>query len=380
MKPLNSMLSSTIIRCMLPLTGLIVPQAVHAAATTWNATAGAQSDDLGRQGLAFLPNELWIHAGDSITWTFATDEAHTVSFLTFSQLRPTTPQDSDIITPSGSSFDGSAFVNSGELCRNPALCPPAAGNTYTVEFPTAGNFKLVCLVHLYMNGRIHVLNPSEALPHDQAFYDREAPDQSDQLLAAIDRQADDLDHRGDNEPKDSPADRVIAGTGEIVATGGGFQTASAMRFFPGTIKVHVGQTVEWTNIDPQTAHTITFGADPMGPLRFPVGNAIFSLDSDGALRATVGFPIGDVHSGTLLALPADRAVSGPNADLPSNASCSTSPPSACDPPVLSQFPLPVVVQDLNQRYRVTFNHTGTFNYHCALHDNLGMLGRVIVVP
>ena len=48
---------------------------------TWQAVAGAQSKDLGRQALAFLPNELWVQVGDSITWTFATDEVHTVTFL-----------------------------------------------------------------------------------------------------------------------------------------------------------------------------------------------------------------------------------------------------------------------------------------------------------
>jgi len=32
----------------------------------WNATIGAQSDDLGRQALAFLPNEIWIHASRSL--------------------------------------------------------------------------------------------------------------------------------------------------------------------------------------------------------------------------------------------------------------------------------------------------------------------------
>src|SRR6516162_9738152 len=91
MKPLDSILSSTMLRCMLPLAGLIVSQALHAA--TWQATVGAESDDLGRQGWAFLPNELWIHAGDSVTWTFASDEPHTVSFLTSSPLPPSGWQD-----------------------------------------------------------------------------------------------------------------------------------------------------------------------------------------------------------------------------------------------------------------------------------------------
>jgi plastocyanin len=373
MKPLNSILSSAIMRCMLSLAALIVPQALHAA--TWQATVGAQSDDLGRQGWAFLPNELWIHAGDSVTWTFASDEPHTASFLTFNQLRPTIAHDSDVITPSGSSFDGSSYVNSGELCRNPTLCPPAVGNTYTVNFPAAGNFKLVCLAHLYMNGQIHVLDPSQPLPHNQAFYDRKARDESDRLLSDIDHQAEDIDHRRDNEQDDSPSHRVIAGTGEIVTTGAGFQTAIVVRFFPETITVHVGQTVEWTNMDPMTNHSVTFGVDPV-KLRLPVPIANFTLDSDGALHATVGSPIGNLHSGALWPLPADRAVNGPNSDVLSD---STTDPTDTDTD-LPQFPLPVVVADLNQRYRVTFSHAGTFNYHCAYHDNLGMVGQVIVLP
>jgi plastocyanin len=32
------------------------------------------------------------------------------------------------------------------------------------------------------------------------------------------------------------------------------------------------------------------------------------------------------------------------------------------------------------RFRVTFTHAGVFPYICALHDNLGMKGMVIVLP
>jgi hypothetical protein len=39
---------------------------------------------------------------------------------------------------------------------------------------------------------------------------------------------------------------------------------------------------------------------------------------------------------------------------------------------LAQAPLGV------QRFRVTFNTPGTFNYICALHDELDMVGKVIV--
>ena len=70
-----------------------MPQVTQAK--TWQATAGAQSNDLGRQALAFLPNEVWIHAGDEITWTFPTEEIHTVTFLKQDtipqQIRPARP-------------------------------------------------------------------------------------------------------------------------------------------------------------------------------------------------------------------------------------------------------------------------------------------------
>jgi plastocyanin len=322
---------STLFWPMLAAAVLIAPQAAQAA--KWNATAGAQSGDRGRQAWAFLPNELWIHAGDSIFWAVASDDTHTVSFLTASQLRPTMGQDNDVITPDGSSFDGSSYVNSGEL---------TFGQTYTVKFPTAGNFKLSCLDHLYMNGSIHVLKPLEALPYDQAFYDHQATDERNHLLS-------EGEHRADNEQHD----RVIAGIGEIVANGGGFQTGAAMRFFPDTITVHVGETVEWTNSDPMTGHTVTFGLNAPGQRGV---NA--NLDSDGARHAIVGLPTDNVSSGGLGALPADRAMS----------------------PDLMQWPLPVTVKDVNQRFRVTFTHPGIYNYLCVFHDNLGMLGRVIVLP
>jgi plastocyanin len=42
--------------------------------------------------------------------------------------------------------------------------------------------------------------------------------------------------------------------------------------------------------------------------------------------------------------------------------------------VKGQAPLAVT------RFRVTFTHPGIFNYICALPDELGMVGKVIVLP
>ena len=37
-----------------------------------------------------------------------------------------------------------------------------------------------------------------------------------------------------------------------------------MRFLPDKKNVHVGDTVTWTNKDPETPHTVTFGTEPSG--------------------------------------------------------------------------------------------------------------------
>ena len=121
----------------------------------------------------FLPNELWIRAGDSIRWTFSTHERHTLTFLTPGQTRPPgfgpvfgIPVGCPGTTPDGSSFDGTSCVTSGILLLGEDAGPDALPLTYPVTFPAAGNFKLVCLIHADMTGVVHVVNSLEALPHN----------------------------------------------------------------------------------------------------------------------------------------------------------------------------------------------------------------------
>jgi plastocyanin len=325
---------------------LIVPQAVRAtpapgpspSPAQWNAAVGAQSGDKGRQALAFLPNEIWIHAGDSITWRWDVDEIHTVTFLTANQIRPdftTGP-----FTPSPATFDGTIEVTTPPLAR------PAS---YTVKFPNTGNFKLVCLVHERMTGVVHVFDRSARLPHDQDFYDRQAADQRRDLLADRDDHLQEAcrQHGGQGEHHHSmDAHLVTVGVGEISATAGGSQTLSVMRFIDDNITIHAGQTVEWNNHDPVTPHTITFGIEPPNPVP-PSANV--TPDVDGALHGTISSNADSVHSGLIVAPPQEE-VGEP------------------------QQPLGVT------RFRVTFTHAGTFPYICALHDNLGMKGTVIVFP
>jgi plastocyanin len=336
MRPINFNRFLTLSQCVSVLAVLVVPHLTQAK--TWQATVGAESNNLGRQALAFLPNELWVHVDDSVAFTFATEEVHTVTFLQPGQTRPANtagcPGGSapDGRTANPSSFDGSACVNSGRQ----------TSGSYTVTFPTAGNFKVVCLVHANMTGAVHVLAANEPLPYDQRSYDFLANRQANALLS----DGAGLAGQAVATAEQAGANAISAGVGEVVATGGGSSTLTVMRFLRDSIVVHVGDTVEWTNLDPVTPHTITFGTEPAN-LNNP-GPGV-TLAADGARQATIGSVNDNVHSGFIQAAPQDRTN-------------------------LAQTALGVT------RFRVTFNTPGVFNYICALHDELGMVGKVIVRP
>src|SRR6516162_8474610 len=157
-------LSPSSLRWVSLLTVLIVPQVLWGGANPsatprptpgkmWFATVGAQGHDQGRQALAFLPNEIWIHAGDSIKWTWVADEGHTVTFIPDTEIRPffqtvygspdgspfpnPDPTGPQIVSSPGGALDLGSVV--------PGLPPPpnafGKGATFIVNFPTPGNYK-----------------------------------------------------------------------------------------------------------------------------------------------------------------------------------------------------------------------------------------------
>lgn len=327
-----SQLRSTFLPCAL-LIALLAP--LSALADTWQLQVGAQNGDMSHQALAFLPNEIWIHANDSITWTFVATEIHTVTFLKPGQVRPSRFAGCPGATADFSVFDGTTCVNSGIVSNSGALPTPP---TYTVVFTLPGNFKLVCLAHPNMTATIHVLTMATPLPYDQAFYDQEANRQSAALLS-------DLMAGGHNHPD---PDAVTAGVGHILGNGGGTQTASVMRFMDATKVIHAGDTVEWTTAEAVTSHTITFGPEP-DPLNQIPPSANVTTDADGARHAVISSTADVVHSGFITQAPQDRTG-------------------------LAQAPLSAT------RFRVTFTQPGVYQYKCVLHDELGMVGQVVVLP
>ncbi len=343
---------SRVFRWMAIVPVLVIPHVVQA--TQWQVTVGAQSKDKGHQALAFLPNEIWIHAGDSITWTFPVPEPHSVTFLKPGQERPSVVSGCPGATPNDSPFDDSACVNSGRIAT--------VGTTYKVTFPKPGNYRLVCLVHINMTGIVHVLDSSVPLPHDQDFYNAQAADQQRDLLSDHDgglaRQfREDVSDDSGEANAHAHSHIVVTGSGELVSTPGGIQSASVMRFMQPSITIHAGQTVEWDSSD-VAGHTITFGQEPpnVTPQTPPSANVF--ADADGARHAIISSTADNVHSGFIA--PAAHERNGvPQAPAP-----------------VAQVQPPVGVT----RFRVTFMTPGTYPYICAFHDELGMKGEVIVLP
>ncbi|WP_307274245.1 plastocyanin/azurin family copper-binding protein [Arthrobacter sp. W4I7] len=109
-----------------------------------------------------------------------------------------------------------------------------------------------------------------------------------------------------------------------VFTGDDDGIAMVMRFVRPTVTVHVGDTVHFINPGMEAPHTVTFGNEPADVFA-PIGDP----------RHYSG---GDLSSGII---PADA---GPHST-----------------------------------FDVTFTATGTFKYICALHDYMGMVGKVVVV-
>jgi plastocyanin len=150
---------------------------------------------------------------------------------------------------------------------------------------------------------------------------------------------------------------VIAGVGEIAATGGGTQYRSVVRFLNPTITIHKGQSVTWTNLDPTEPHTVTFGTEPAGFIpTVPVD--LGSSKPDGTLTGTINSTSDFLNSGFIQAQAPDRTAPGLG-----------TPPSGD-----AQLPPGTT------RISITFNNPGTYQYHCALHDVDGMQGTVVVLP
>jgi plastocyanin len=313
-------------RVLIGILALLTPVAVSAAANPahavpapqdWTVLVGSQTPDMAVQGQRFLPGDITIDAGDSVTWQANSAEIHTVTFVDGGTpqpaLPPLDPTDPTQITPQGPATMAPATdFNSGLLTTLPSFTPLPVPvfTSYTLTFPDAGTFTYYCLVHgVMMRGVVHVQAAGAAYPATQADIDADAA----WLAGAINA-----------DGRALQASALAASTNHKVFTGADNGVSMVMRFLRHKVVIHKGEKVRFVNnMSMGAPHTVTFGAVPAGL----------------GLFAPSGHPTnyrgGDLNSGIL-------------------------------PP--------------HSSFLVTFNKVGRFHYLCGLHRDMNMKGVVVVKP
>jgi plastocyanin len=312
------------ISAILSIAGFLQSPALAAEVQTWDVQAGSASfDSAGPSGGGnrFYPEAITIHQGDRVTFTPI--GPHTVTFN-----RPPGPV-FRLFMPSGGTTISSPTqqTNSGIFGGG-----PGAGS-YTLTFASTvptGSYKVICALHIGMVETIHVVAAGAALPKTPAEYRALAQREIARDLATQAEIA--AEAREDFEDEDgSPT----------VLVGAGNRRVTNLRFFPADVTVRVGQRVTFLKTkDPTEPHTVTFGTQPADP--------IAELTAYG----------GSTYSGT---------------ENISSGFMSTKAQYAFYQ--LGGTPLPVALT----RYAVKFTKAGDFTYVCALHDGVGMVGKVHVV-
>jgi plastocyanin len=284
------------------LTALFLPLALTGAAAAWSSGAhheshrtwtvqvGSESHNQAIQGMAFLPKDIYVNAGDTVRWDANSAEIHTVTFLakgqTLASTQPFNPGDpKELLKAGGKWYDGTSYYNSGVMTNVSNSGFPAAVD-YKLGFSKPGNYVYWCLVHgVMMKGVVHVRPLGTAYPYSQAQYDRQGAKQARAIL----RDGYHLWH-----------ETAEMATKHLVLVGNDDSMAMVMRFVRPTVVVHVGQQVTFTSPGMGAPHTVTFGTEPSNvfvPLGDPTHFAGGQLNS-GLITPGSSFTVTFTKSGT----------------------------------------------------------------------------------
>ena len=280
------------------------------AAMGWQVGVGAENNDMAIQAAYFFSREVTVNVGDTVTWNFQTGEPHSVNFF--------------------AGYGSGGPIDSGLQVKG---APP-----FSLTFNLAGDYNYGCDIHPTMSGVVHVQAAGSTYPHDQNYYDHQSQVQRNQLLA----EGRALRAQGFAAAAQAGSGQITAGIGATHETGAIY----VMRFQKEMLNVRVGDTVTWSNLDPEAPHSITFNLDlPFPNVLFPVGLDVLGPPGHATMNATTD----PVNSGLLWAAPP--------------------PPPALPPPAYR-----------GTVFQVKFTQPGTYNYKCELHDDLGMTGAIRVMP
>ncbi len=296
----------------------------------WNVQTGASLNFYSIQDLDYYPNTITINAGDSISYRIASGsggDAHTVSFVPKGQPVPPPPAPQNLVPAGGNIIDGTKFVNSGIL---------AGGQFFTLHFPTAGTYRILCLFHSpAMESTVVVQPRGSKYPHTPGYYlSAGAQDEWADFRSGVQSVA--------LFPFTPNGNTFAAGIAPGLGHGPPTQ-ATVLRFLnngnyadvatSGSKTVKVGTVLTWVNQSSNEPHTVTFAK--AGATQLP-------------------------------GMPPDPAV------------------NVVAPPGITPIDGSKVVNSgtfiFGQKFSVKFVKAGTYLYGCLYHDNSRMTGKITVVP
>jgi plastocyanin len=343
--------------------GVVLSIPAAASAKTWTAYAGSPGKaPAGTPRNAalnqFFPAALPIHVGDSVR--FVNNEVHTATFLGKGEKAPAL----FMPDPSGAAYQGlndaagSPFYFNGrpKFLYNVAAFAPVGSKTVgdgkthssglygkpvgrasvTYKFTKRGSYKLVCLLHPGMTGRVDVVKKSSKAPNAAGLRAQVAREAGRAFANAT--------KAAQSKP---PANVVYAGIGD---------KATILGFLPDKLTVKAGTSVDFVERSASEVHNMVFGPKDYVEQ--------FFKDTD-QLPTGPGAPNQFSPVNIFGTDPAENGAYTYNGSNHGNGFLVT--------PVIDKQPGP----PLAETSRITFTTPGTYHYFCAIHGP-EMAGDVIV--
>jgi plastocyanin len=145
---------------------------------TYTVMVGWENPHQGIGVMAYFPDTVTIHVGDTVHWVQNSNEIHTVTFLAGTEPPPLlvtaddlgVPADPSLLlfnpsavypeVPTDGLYDGTGFVNSGLMGREAGQL-----QEFNLTFTTEGTYDYICLVHgSMMSGQVVVVGPDVTIP------------------------------------------------------------------------------------------------------------------------------------------------------------------------------------------------------------------------
>ena len=236
--------------------------APSAAPRTYTVLVGAESAHRGIDVMAYFPDTVKIHVGDTVHWRQNSNEIHTVTFLgTEPQpplLLPATPPPSPLAfnpmavipsPPIAGLGNTTTFVNSGLMGREAGQV-----RSFDLTFTAPGKYHYLCLVHgVMMSGTVEVVGPAVHIASPGQVHARGNHQIARQMAKApaVVRKA-----KRQIQPATENGDGTLT---HYVALGFSKDQIDLMRFFPSKLRVRPGDTVKWAlSLTDVAPHTVTF--------------------------------------------------------------------------------------------------------------------------